>query len=144
MLDFKAAIDTNLLLVDDDVDQLELRALVLKMSGFTVLTAGSPVEAISMMAQHPTQKVDVAVLDYHMPVMNGCMLADYLRSRYPGLKIILHSAAVDIPKSQMSSVDVFVSKLDGLDPLLAQVSEFAQVHTTAQAFARESCCSSTN
>jgi CheY-like chemotaxis protein len=139
MLDFKAAIDTSLLLVDDDVDQLELHALVLKMSGFTVLTASSPVEAISMMAQHPKQKVHVAVLDYHMPVMNGCMLAEYLKSRYPALKVILHSGAVDIPKSQMSSVDVFVSKLDGLAPLLAQVSEFAQVHTTARALAYESC-----
>jgi CheY-like chemotaxis protein len=145
MLDFKVAINTNVLLVDDDVDQLELRALVMRMSGFTVLTAGSPVEAISFMAQHPVQKVDVAVLDYQMPMMNGCVLADYLRTRYPRLKTILYSAADDIPQSQMSSIDVFLSKLEGIDPLLAQVSELAQVHTTAQdGVAHESSWSSAN
>jgi len=53
MVDFKTAIRTTLLIVDDDVQQLEMRTLVLKMSGFTVLTATAPVEAISIMAQHP-------------------------------------------------------------------------------------------
>jgi CheY-like chemotaxis protein len=143
MLDFKPAINTNLLLVDDDVDQLELRALVMRMSGFTVLTASSPVEAISMMTQLRAQRVDIAVLDYRLPVMDGCVLADYLRTRHPGLKTILYSAAADIPESQMSSVDVFVSKLEGIDPLLAQVSKLARVQTTAQdGIAHESSSSS--
>lgn len=128
MIDLKIAMSTNLLLVDDDIDQLEVRALILKMSGFTVLAAGSPLEAISIMAQHPVQKVDVAILDYHMPVMNGCILAEYLKSRYPELKIILHSAALDISQSEMNSVDVFVSKSEGITPLLAQVSELVQAH----------------
>lgn len=127
MIDLKIAMSTNLLLVDDDIDQQEVRALILKMSGFTVLAAGSPVEAISIMAQHPVQKVDVAILDYHMPVMNGCVLAEYLKSRYPELKIILHSAALDISQSEMTSVDV-VSKSEGITPLLAQVSELVQAY----------------
>jgi CheY-like chemotaxis protein len=125
MIDIKIAIRTTLLLVDDDIDQLELRALVLKMSGFTVLAANGPVEAISLMTQGRGDTVDVAVLEYHMPVTNGCVLAEYLRSRYPDLKIILHSAALDIPASEMSSVDVFVPKSESIAPLLAQVSEFA-------------------
>ncbi|MCU1222357.1 MAG: response regulator receiver protein [Edaphobacter sp.] len=125
MINIRIAIHTTLLLVDDDIDQLELRALVLKMSGFTVLTASSPVEAISIMTQGRGDTVDVAVVEYHMPVTNGCVLAEYLRSRYPDLKIILHSAALDIPKSEMSSVDVFVPKSESIAPLLAQVSEFA-------------------
>jgi CheY-like chemotaxis protein len=125
MINIKIAIHTTLLLVDDDIDQLELRALVLKMSGFTVLTASSPVEAISIMTQGRGDTVDVAVVEYHMPVTNGCVLAEYLRSRYPDLKIILHSAALDIQKSEMSSVDVFVPKSESIAPLLAQVSEFA-------------------
>jgi CheY-like chemotaxis protein len=130
MIDFKSAIHTTLLLVDDAIEQLELRALVLKMSGFTVLTAGGPLEAISIMRQDPGDTVDIAILDYHMPVMNGCILADYLRSRYPDLKIILYSAALDIPENEMSSVDVFVSKSEGIAPLLERISEFARVRAT--------------
>ena len=83
MVDFRRAINTTLLLVDDDIQQLELRALVLKMCGFSVITAAAPLEAISIMTQQPAFRADVAVLDYHMPVMNGCILAEYLRSRIP-------------------------------------------------------------
>ena len=127
MIDIRVAMRTTLLLVDDDTDQLELRAKVLKMSGYTVLSAGSPLDAMSMVAEGHGKNVAVAVLDYHMPVMNGCLLADYLRSRNPDLKIILYSAALEIPEDELSSVDVFVSKSEGISSLLEQVSEYAEV-----------------
>src|SRR5215470_7606004 len=101
MINFKAALRTTLLLVDDDRLQLELRALVLKMSGFSVLTASSPAEAISIVAQHPEREIDLAIVDYQMPLMNGCVLADYLKERYRGLKVILHSGEMEIPESEM-------------------------------------------
>ncbi len=125
MVDFNVAMQTTLLLVDDDIRQLELRALVLKTSGFTVLTAISPVEALAMVAQNCGRKVDVAVLDYDMPVMNGCVLADYLRAQYPDLKIILHSGSLDISEGEMSSVSAFVPKGDGVARLIEEVSVLA-------------------
>lgn len=73
------------------------------------------------------EALDVAVLDYDMPVMNGCVLANRLRATYPELKIILYSGAIDIPENEMTSVDVFVSKSDGMDALLRRISRFAQV-----------------
>jgi CheY-like chemotaxis protein len=133
MIDIRLAMRTTLLLVDDDTDQLELRATVLKMSGYTVVSAGGPLDAMSIMAQEHGENVDVAVLDYHMPVMNGCLLAGYLRIQYPDLKIILYSAALEIPEDEMSSVDVFVSKSEGIAPLLEQVSEFAEVRAAGVA-----------
>lgn len=126
MVDFNLAIQTTLLLVDDDTHQLELRALMLKMSGFTVLTTPSAVDAISILADSVC-KVHLAVLDYEMPVMNGCVLADYLRARYPDLKIILYSGCVEIPEDEMGSVDVFVPKCNGVQSLLAHVSELTRV-----------------
>jgi DNA-binding NtrC family response regulator len=84
-VDLKIASRTTLLLVDDDTQQLELWAQILMMSGFTVVTAGSPAEAISVMARRGVPAVDVAILDYAMPLMNGCVLADYLKRRYPHL-----------------------------------------------------------
>jgi CheY-like chemotaxis protein len=130
MIDFKVATNTTLLLVDDDVQQLEWCALVLRMSGFSVITAVGPLEAMSIIAQQAACKVDVAVIDYQLPVMNGCVLAAYLRSRYPDLKIILHSGTIEIPASEMSNVDVFVPKSDGIGMLLAQVTEFARISPT--------------
>jgi CheY-like chemotaxis protein len=122
MVDFNVATHTTLLVVDDDICQLELRSLVLKMSGFTVLTAATPIEALSLLAQPPGRKVNVAILDYEMPMMKGCVLADYLKARYPNLKIILHSGLLDIPESEMNSIDSLVPKGDGIARLLREVS----------------------
>jgi CheY-like chemotaxis protein len=71
--------------------------------------------------------IDLAILDYNMPVMNGCALAQRLRSIYPKLKTILHSGATDIPPSEMTSVDVLIHKGDGVAPLLDQIVKFARV-----------------
>jgi DNA-binding NtrC family response regulator len=136
MVDFNGGNHTTLLLVDDDFRQLELLSLVLKMSGFTVLTAASPIEALSILAQPPGRKVDVAILDYEMPTMNGCVLAGYLKARYAGLKIILHSGLLDIPESEMSSVDSFVAKGVAIRRLLEEVSTSrnkAQIDSSAMA-----------
>ena len=122
MVDFTAANRPTLLLVDDDGNQLELRALVLKMLGFTVLTAAGPAEAISLVAEHFRPHLDLAILDYDMPMMNGCVLADYLREYYPGLKVIVHSGTVDVPEATRNSVNSFVGKGEGVTQLLAQVS----------------------
>ena len=117
----------RVLLVDDDVQQLWLRAQVMKLCGFSVVTADCPIEAISLISEDVIEKIDVAVLDYNMPVMNGCALADRLRSLCPELKIILYSGAINIPRGEMNSVDAFIPKDEGTAQLLAQIIEFAQV-----------------
>jgi CheY-like chemotaxis protein len=66
---------------------------------------------------------EIAVIDYHMPIMNGCLLADRLKSMRPEMKIFLHSGAVVVPESEMTSIDVFVPKSDGIARLIAWVSE---------------------
>ena len=142
MFNFKSAIHTTLLLVDDEPDQLELRALALKAFGFVVLTASRPVEAIAILAQCPARKVDVAILDYEMPVINGCVLAEYLRSRYPELKIMLYSGAVSIPETEMGSIDLFVPKDGSIQQLLACISELTQLCKIHQKVGSEPyvCC----
>ena len=129
MINAKFAAQNTLLLVEDDVGQLEPRALILRMYGLTVLTASNPVEAFTIMTQGGGDAVTVVILDYDMPVMNGCVLAEYLKSRYPNVKIILYSAA-DISESERSSVDVFVSKSEGIAFLLSQIEEFAKACAT--------------
>lgn len=129
MINARFALKTTLLLVEDDIDQLGLRALILRMSGFTVLSASNPVEAVTIMTQGAGDAVSIAILDYDMPVMNGCVLAEYLRGRYPNMKIILYSAA-DVLESERSSVDVLVPKSEGIAFLLSQIAEFAEVCAT--------------
>ena len=117
----------RILLVDDETQGLWLRAQVMKSCGFPVVTAEGPLEALSLMAEDPDENIDLAILDYDMPVMNGCALAEELRSICPTLKIILYSGAVDTPQWEMTSVDPFVAKDEGTARLLDQIVQIAQV-----------------
>ncbi|HEV2730103.1 MAG TPA: response regulator [Terriglobales bacterium] len=126
MVNLKAAVRTTVLL-DDDPQQLDLRALSMRMSGFSAVTASSPIEAMSLMNEPIFGKIDVAVIDYHMPLMSGCILAEYLKARYPQLKIVLYSGALDISEDEMTSVDVFIPKSEGIGRLISKLAEFAQV-----------------
>jgi CheY-like chemotaxis protein len=124
----KNLLPATVLLVDDESDQLQLCAQVLRMCGFSVLTACGPVEALSAM-MGAVERIDVAILDYHMPIMNGCVLADRLRSRCPELRVILHSGATYIPSREMRSVDAFIPKGGGVAPLVAQIEKLASSGT---------------
>ena len=66
-------------MVEDEVQHLEVRAEVMRTLGFSVIATSDPVETIAIVAQ-TTEAIDVAVVDYEMPVMNGCSLASRLKS----------------------------------------------------------------
>jgi DNA-binding NtrC family response regulator len=117
----------RILLVDDEIQQLWLRAQVMQLLGFPVLTADNPSDAIFIMAEETIDRIDLVILDYEMPGMNGCDLADLLKVMRPELKIILYSGATDVPRNEMTSIDTFVSKADGITALIAEVAELTQV-----------------
>jgi CheY-like chemotaxis protein len=122
VVDTKALLHTRprLLLVDDNTQQLELSAYILKVEGYSVVTAANPNTAITLAKR---QRPDLMIVDYTMPVMNGCMLADRLRIIMPKLHIILYSGSLDIPDSDILKVSAFVSKSDGLHVLLRHVAQ---------------------
>jgi CheY-like chemotaxis protein len=115
----------RVLLVDDNLQHLELGAQVMKVCGFSVITAPGPIEAISIAAE-TTDTIDVTVVDYHMPIMNGCLLADRLKSMCPEMKIVLCSGAVTVPESEMTSIDVFIPKGEDIARLIAWVSDVCE------------------
>jgi DNA-binding NtrC family response regulator len=115
---------SKVLLVDDEVQHLELRAAMMRAQGLSVITTSDPMKTMAIVAQ-ARETIGMAVLDYDMPVMNGCLLAKHIRSMLPELRIILYSGAVDIPENEMESVDAFISKSAGVPALLKQIAEFA-------------------
>jgi CheY-like chemotaxis protein len=132
-MNLNLAFSTTVLLVDDDIQHLELRALM-KTHRFSVITVAGPPEAISIMNQSHLPKINLAVVDYHMPVMNGCILAEYLKARYPELKVLLYSGALEIQEDEMPAVDAFVSKSEGIVAVVAEIAKFAQVWPANSAF----------
>jgi CheY-like chemotaxis protein len=64
-----SAAERPVLVIDDDLDILEIMAMVLESSGYSVRTARNGKEALDLM--HGGLRPGLIVLDLMMPVMNG-------------------------------------------------------------------------
>jgi CheY-like chemotaxis protein len=96
------------LCVDDEWHGLEGRKMLLEEEArCRVLVATSGVDALQLFASHP---VDLVLLDYHMPGMNGDVVAAHMKAGQPDVPIALLSADEGLPESALKWVDAFVSK----------------------------------
>jgi CheY-like chemotaxis protein len=112
-----------ILCIDDDEDVLECEKEFLESFGYTVLTALSGGEGLKLADKHP---VDVVIVDYFMPEMNGPEVAVEVRRVKPQARIILLSGAVDVPEQALNRVDAFVPKdrlASQLLPTIAHLQE---------------------
>lgn len=81
------AVNARLLLVEDDANLRQLMARALRGMKYVVDEMYDGVHALETMGDS-LDEVDLVVLDYSMPRMNGAELADHLRERRPGLPIV--------------------------------------------------------
>jgi CheY-like chemotaxis protein len=109
-----------ILCVDDDLDTLKLREVLLSTAGYSVLTASSGAEILKMLSEG--LDVDLVLLDYLMPGMNGDELAAKLRERYPYLRLIAVSAVGQLPSTLLRLVDSHVQKGHDPEVLLSTIS----------------------
>jgi two-component system cell cycle sensor histidine kinase/response regulator CckA len=82
----------TVLIVDDETFMLSLAELMLTRLGYTVLTATSGKEVLHMLEVWPDLKIDIAVLDVVMPMMDGFEVAERVRKLRPRLPILYMSA----------------------------------------------------
>jgi CheY-like chemotaxis protein len=109
--EFKSVV---LLCIDDDQDLLECEKAFLETFGYTVLTAVSGGKGLELASIH---SIDIVIVDYFMPQMNGQEFAIEMRRLKPQAPIVMLSAASDIPAQALKLVDAFVAK-DHLASLL--------------------------
>jgi CheY-like chemotaxis protein len=95
------------LCIDDDEDELESEKSLLEIFGYTVLTAPSGSVGLELASMH---SIDVVIVDYSMPEMNGQELAVEMKRLRPLAPIILLTGAVNIPKQALNLVDALVLK----------------------------------
>ena len=95
------------LCIDDDEDVLECEKSFLESFGYTVLTAASGGQGLRLASMH---SIDVVIVDYLMPGMNGHEVAMEIRRLKPESPIIMLSAAVDVPEQALKLVDAFIPK----------------------------------
>lgn len=95
----------TVLLVEDEPMLRELGITVLQELGYEVLTAGNGREALQVLADEPTRRIDLLFTDVSMPVMGGKELVERVRPMIPEIKVIfcsgytedaiLHSSGLD-------------------------------------------------
>jgi CheY-like chemotaxis protein len=108
------------LCVDDEAIGLRVRKIMLESHGFEVLTASDGQEGLSLFDQNP---VDLVVLDYYMPGLNGADVAAEMRRRRPHVPIIFLSAYFSLPASALELADAFLTKGDPPDVLIEKIGK---------------------
>ena len=118
-----------LLCIDDNEDVLECEKSFLESFGYSVLTAASGGEGLELASKH---SVDVVILDYFMPEMNGEEVAIEMRRLRPQAPIIMLSGAVDVPEQVLKLVDAFIAKDCMASQLLPTIAQLYGCGPTSQ------------
>lgn len=116
------------LCVDDEIIGLKVRKILLERAGYRVLTALDGAAGLEVFASEP---VEVVVLDYSMPGMNGGEVAQKMRQSKPHVPILLLSAYVGLPADVLSHVDTYMTKGEGPPVLLQKLGSLLQTVNTA-------------
>ena len=117
----------TVLCIDDFEPGLHTRKIFLEHFGFKVLIASSGAEGLRILKSH---HIDVIVLDYRMPEMDGEELA--LRIRQLSVKmplLLLSGFAREIPENLKLMVNVYLPKGDPPGRLVSALCELTATTT---------------
>jgi CheY-like chemotaxis protein len=121
-------VSSLVLCVDDEPIGLQVRKILLERAGYRVLTAEDGQVGLSLFNKQP---VEVVVLDYSMPGMDGGEVATRMRQIKPKVPILLLSAYVGLPSDVTSLVDLYMTKGEGPEKLLQRLGSLLQVAPTS-------------
>lgn len=105
----------RVLCVDDNAFAVFVNATILKSEGYEVLASSDPFQAASIAR---SEELDLAILDYEMPNMNGAELAAFCKAANPDVKVILFSGSLGIPSRELVFADRLVEESEGVEVLL--------------------------
>jgi CheY-like chemotaxis protein len=108
----------KILYIDDNPDRLVLLRSVLQMKGYEVLTAEQGRRGLELFLSEP---IDLVILDFHMPGMNGDAVAGKMRMLRPLIPILIFSGSLTLPDKIIATVDGFISTSEEPEVLLERI-----------------------
>jgi two-component system cell cycle sensor histidine kinase/response regulator CckA len=85
----------TLLVVEDEPPVRHLACNFLKTQGYQVLSASNGQDALHVARDHKGAPIRLVVTDVIMPLMGGKVMAEWLKTTYPDLKILFTSGYAD-------------------------------------------------
>jgi DNA-binding response OmpR family regulator len=107
---------TNPTLLCINRDPAQLRSL--QENGYQLLTATNGHEGLRLFASQP---VDAIVLDYHLGMLDGALVANEIKRVRPTIPIVMLADNLELPDGALNSVDALVTRSDGAHFLWATV-----------------------
>jgi signal transduction histidine kinase len=101
----------TLLLVEDEPAVRHLACDVLRGQGYEVLSANNGQDGLHVAREHKGPPISLVVTDVIMPQMGGKVMAEWLKSSYPHLKILFTSGYTDDAIAHHGVLDQGVSFL---------------------------------
>jgi CheY-like chemotaxis protein len=111
----------KILWVDDSSSLLSLYQAVFGSLGFEVVATSSPQDALKHAGD-----VDIAILDYDMPDMNGAALASLIKGSYRTLPVILYSGNSSISDGAHQWIDAICAKGAPREELLSTIDRLSR------------------
>lgn len=109
----------RVLIFDDDADILEVCTIVLKTSGFEVITQRNCEDILAKIDQYTP---DVLLMDNKIPPLGGIQACRTIRAsiEHAGLPIVFFSANQDVARlAGEAGADLFIEKPFDLDTLIS-------------------------
>lgn len=107
----------TILSVDDELNPLILRKMLLEKAGYRVISASSGMEALRILQ---FEKPDLVLSDQVMREMSGTQFAREVKARNPEIPVIIITGLNDVPADAVIA-DLFMSKLEGPAKLLHNI-----------------------
>jgi len=107
----------RILIVDDERTVADTLTVVFSFNGYLARAAYSAEQALAMA---PDWRPDLAIIDLHLPGMNGMDLAATLRARYWGMRVVLFSGqpnAIETVRAAGHSFEVIFKPIHPHDML---------------------------
>src|SRR5438874_12467076 len=113
-----------ILCVDDNAEGLAVRKALLEASSYQTLTATDGPTGIGLAERHD---IDIVVLDYEMPGMDGEEVALILKNRWPTLPIIVLTGDCErIPDRLLQLANKCIDKSESPSVLLSELQRLSQ------------------
>ena len=118
----------SVLIIEDDPAQLQTLADLIQAEGFHPVCCHSDKVAFKIFKKN---RINVAILDLKLGDVDGVSVFRKLRSEYPGVKVIIHTAYASV-ESAVTAVNeeafAYVTKMDSVEDLISHVHRAFREH----------------